>query len=292
MTQIKQIYLILFILLLFPDRSHATEDPDDLYRQGRFKEAEAAYAQKDMDHPKDIRYRYNKGCAAYQNADLQGAAAAFSSVLKRTTDDDVRFRTVFNLGNTAFTQGDFQSAVEYYRQAILLKPENEDARYNLELALKERQKQKEEESSRHQEEDQEDDSGQKGEHGSDDQNQDQQQQEQPSDQTDKGDRENQTSQDQDGKDQKGESEPGDTSGQDQDQRAGTENPEDLSGDLKSSQQMPGQGQEDKQENSPTTMMERKKAEALLDNIREDPSRILRFQIPEENRHGISSGKDW
>ncbi|MDB4265000.1 VWA domain-containing protein, partial [bacterium] len=41
--------------------SRAAESPDELYRKGRFAEAEKAYAQSDMDNPKDLRYRYNRG---------------------------------------------------------------------------------------------------------------------------------------------------------------------------------------------------------------------------------------
>ena len=40
------------------------------------------------------------------------------------------------------------------------------------------------------------------------------------------------------------------------------------------------------------MLDRKKAEALLENIKEDRSRFLRFQVPEDKKNGVPSGKDW
>jgi hypothetical protein len=40
------------------------------------------------------------------------------------------------------------------------------------------------------------------------------------------------------------------------------------------------------------MLDKKKAEALLDNLQEDRSRFLQFQIPEDKRTGVTSGKDW
>ena len=83
---------ILCFGVFFGTQVLAKENPDELYRQGRFAEAEKAYARSDMDHPKDIRYRYNRGCAAYQNGDFQGAMAAFSSVLRRAKDDEMRFK--------------------------------------------------------------------------------------------------------------------------------------------------------------------------------------------------------
>ncbi len=121
----------------------AAESPDELYRQGRYEEAQQAYAQQDMDHPKDIRFRYNRGCAAFQNGQYAEASAAFSSVMKRTENADLRFKAAFNLGNTAFKQGDYASAATYYKQALVEQPSSENARYNLELTLRTLKKEKE-----------------------------------------------------------------------------------------------------------------------------------------------------
>jgi hypothetical protein len=41
-----------------------------------------------------------------------------------------------------------------------------------------------------------------------------------------------------------------------------------------------------------SMIDKKKAEALLDNIKEDRSRFLQFLVPKEKRQGVESGKDW
>ena len=38
--------------------------------------------------------------------------------------------------------------------------------------------------------------------------------------------------------------------------------------------------------------ERSASEALLDNIKEDRARFLKFQVPEAKGQGKSSGKDW
>jgi len=39
-------------------------------------------------------------------------------------------------------------------------------------------------------------------------------------------------------------------------------------------------------------MDRKKAQALLDNVQEDPSEIMRFMLSDENRENSFSGRDW
>jgi Ca-activated chloride channel family protein len=288
-----------FFVLILSAMALAAEDPDELYRQGRFTEAEKAYTHLDMDHPKDIRFRYNRACAAYQNSDYKGATAAFSSVLRRTKDDETQFKTAYNLGNTAFKQGDFATAVAYYKQAITYNPENEDAGYNLELALIQQEKQKKDKTEDQKKQSREGSSqpqdkeskseDSKGEKDSDKQSQDktpEQKASQGQDQQDKKDRS------ESGK--KGESKQEKSTKQDRDQRAEQESPKDLSGDLEPLQAMPEKGNTEGDKNTGQAMsaVDRKKAEALLDNLKEDRSRFMRFQVPEDKRHGVRSGKEW
>ena len=68
-----------------------------------------------------------------------------------------------------------------------------------------------------------------------------------------------------------------------------DHPTDLSGNLQS-QAVPKEP-EDSSESAKATM-DRAKAEALLENIEEDRSKYLRFQLPPEKRGGVQSGKDW
>ena len=258
--------------------AYAGEDPDELYRQGNFAEAEKAYARYDMDHPKDTRYRYNRGCSAYQNSDYKGATAAFSSVLRRTEDNQIRFKAAFNLGNTAYKMGGFESAATYYRQALLVDPSSEDARYNMELALRAREKQKKEQNEKskkeHEEKNQEKQTSENRQQPKG-KNEEKQDPGKKQDKSDEGKNDNRSA-----NNQKTEEKP----------------PEDLSGELKPLQELP---QEDKKETPDSdkdkkdgASVDRRRAEALLDNIKEDPSRLLQYLIPEEKRHGVSSGKDW
>jgi Ca-activated chloride channel family protein len=112
------------------------QDADELYRQGKYDEARKEYQKMDLENPRDIRFRYNRGCASFKNSDYQGARNSFASVLGRSQDQDVRFRSLFNLGNTAFQEGKFDEAAKLFQQAVLLSPDDQDARYNYELALR------------------------------------------------------------------------------------------------------------------------------------------------------------
>lgn len=61
-------------------------------------------------------------------------------MLRKAENNEMRFRTAYNLGNTAFMQDDFSAAMAYYKQAIFCNPLSEDAKYNLELTLRALQK--------------------------------------------------------------------------------------------------------------------------------------------------------
>ena len=255
------VLLSVLLLLLFSSRGECEEDPDQLYAQGRFAEAAKLYADQDMDNPRDIRYRYNRGCADYQASDFKGAMAAFSSVLKRTDDPETRVKAVFNLGNAAFKKKDFASARGYYQQAIVLDPTNGNARYNLELTLKELEKQKKqaEEKKKQQQENQkkEGDSQKEKEEGEKKPSEDKQQQENKQKKPDQ-------------KKEKGaQKEP-----------------------QKKNEPEPRKPEDQKPEQAPVARMQKQKAEALLDNIKEDRARFLKYQVPEARGRGNPSGKDW
>jgi Ca-activated chloride channel family protein len=279
-------WIILFVVtgIFLPAPVVGAENPDELYRQGRFAEAEKIYARSDMDNPKDLRHRYNRGCANYQGSNYKGAMAAFSSVLRRAKDKETRIKAAYNLGNTAFKQGDFASAAAYYKQVILLDPEKENAQFNLEIALRkldEQKKEKQEEQKT---------SGQKGgkkdpsKPGKPNNNSSEKKGDQKKEQDDKSAGKKP---EEDKKQDKGKED-----GQDSAQKAAQESPKDLSGDLRTDKALPEQRKKEKSHGQAVSLMDKKKAEALLDNVKEDRSKFLELQMQKGKPRGGLSGKDW
>ncbi len=282
-----------FVLaLLFFSPAAGEEGPDELYRQGRFAEAEKAYADSDMDHPKDVRFRFNRGCAAYQNSDYQSAMASFSSVLRRTQDDETGFKTAYNMGNTAFKQGDLESAADHYKKALLFNTKAEDARHNLELTLRALEKQKKDKQEESEQQPQKDGEHQEedGETSKRDQNgknpekaQSEPAEEDPSDQEHPQ-----------GDDQQEESSEQEQTGKPQESRqAEQESPLDLSGDLSAmNNALPEETEQDQDPGHAPFGIDKKRAEALLNNVQEDRSKYIRLRVPQDKRHGVASGRDW
>ena len=280
------LFLSLLLGLIMASRAVAADDPDELYRQGRFAEAEKGYARLEMAHPKDIRYRYNRGCAAYQNSDYQGALAAFSSVLKRGADDEVLFRAAFNLGNIVYKQGDFASAATDYKLAATYNPANKEVKHNLELALRKLKKQEDFKDRQGQQESAQTEKQKKAQEGQLQSDRQTLKEKGPKEGSSQGlaEKDSANSADQDEGQQSGETAEQEGGKSEQD------NPADRSGNLQAFEGLPeGSGNTF---DSAMAAIDRNKAEALLESVKEDRSKYLRFQIPPEKRGGVQSGKDW
>lgn len=106
-----------------------------LYEQGDFAGASAAYALAEVAAPDQPEPYYNAASALAQEGDLEFAVAALHQALK-TADESLQAQAYYNLGNVYYALGQFEQAVSAYQQTLLLRPDDADARYNLELALR------------------------------------------------------------------------------------------------------------------------------------------------------------
>jgi Ca-activated chloride channel family protein len=122
-----------------------------LYRAGRYAEAVEAYREALADGKDSPQLQYNLGTALLRLGRYQEAQSHLQKALGGV-ESEVQRRSFFNLGSRfleesrssgAATQpGELLgSAVEAYKRALRLRPDDEDAKWNLELALREQQRQ-------------------------------------------------------------------------------------------------------------------------------------------------------
>jgi len=83
---------------------------------------------------------YNAGNTRYRQHDTEGAESQLQQSL-RAADGELSEKTFYNLGNTYFGAQDWTKAIEAYKRALLLNPNDLDAKHNLELALQQQQQQ-------------------------------------------------------------------------------------------------------------------------------------------------------
>ncbi len=105
------------------------------YNQGDYSAAVNDYQAAQVAAPDQPEPYYNAGSAYAQAGDLDKALAALQQALK-TANDDLTAKAYFNLGNVYFQMKRFPDAVQAYEQVLLRHPDDDDARHNLELALR------------------------------------------------------------------------------------------------------------------------------------------------------------
>ena len=151
-----QLFLIPAILLVLalgiPRAAHADgpggpgADGDKLYREGRYKEAAAAYEQALRSGKESARLEYNLGTALLAAGQRDEAMTALEHAAQISDDADLRYRALFNLGlgflqRARSSAGQdasqaYMSALDAYRKALRIKPNELDAKWNYELANK------------------------------------------------------------------------------------------------------------------------------------------------------------
>lgn len=165
-------------------------DGNKLYNQSRFAEAETMYKKALEQNPTSPEARFNLAAAyirqsgsADPNADrnpMGDAQKLLSELAQIRTDMTDAERNVarlanYNLGNIAFNNSDFRSAIENYKRALRIDPDDDRARQNLRLAqlkLKEQQQNQDQNQDKNQDQDQNQDQD-KDQNQNQDQNQDQ-----------------------------------------------------------------------------------------------------------------------
>jgi len=80
---------------------------------------------------KEATATYDQALSEYRNDNYAVALDIFENLI---ADGYSSYKLYYNTGNAAFKAGDIPSAILNYEKALLLKPFDEDARYNLEIA--------------------------------------------------------------------------------------------------------------------------------------------------------------
>jgi len=151
-------------LLMRPSRLTAKGRKE--YAGGNHPQALGAFERAARARPQDPRGRFNLGDGLYKNGKYDEAATLFRS-LGENPASPLAQPSRYNLGNALFQKKDYRGAIQGYRDALRLAPDDIDARRNLELALRALKEQQEQEKQQQQQQNQKDQKDQKkdGEQG-------------------------------------------------------------------------------------------------------------------------------
>ncbi len=137
------------------------DDPYEAYEQQHFDQALEGFTDLQVEYPEDPEVALNLGSAHYQMKNFAEADRAFSRAAL-ASDQTLRQEALYNLGNSAYRQGRLEEAVELYKVALELDPEDEDAKYNLEFVRDEIRRRHEEAQQRQEQQQQPPQDGEQG----------------------------------------------------------------------------------------------------------------------------------
>jgi Ca-activated chloride channel family protein len=137
--------IILTIFVLFTALlTHAQEGEvmkgNRYYKEGNYDKAEEAY-QKALSKKENLIARYNLGNTLYKKESIDDAVKSFDGVINATDDPELKTKALYNKGVLLHKGNRLTEAIDAYKQALRLNPDDEEVRKNLQLALQQKKQQ-------------------------------------------------------------------------------------------------------------------------------------------------------
>ena len=134
------------------------KEGNDAYKKANYPAATNSYAKVVQKNPANATAQYNLGNALYKSEKTEEAVAAYDRSLVQLTKPVEKSNAFYNKGVVLHNNKKLPECIIAYKEALKLDPNNEDARQNLQKALKQ---QKEEEKKDKDKKDKDQDKDQK-----------------------------------------------------------------------------------------------------------------------------------
>lgn len=159
-------------------RSHV-KDGNQAYEKGKYDDAEASYKKALEKNPKSKEAQVNLGNSYYKQQRFDDAMRQYGSATTTMKSPQEKSMAAYDIGNSLYSAQKYQDAINAYRQALKLNPNDDDARYNLQMArmkLKQQQQQNKDQKNKNQKKDQQKQNQQQQQNPQNQQNKNQQSQ--------------------------------------------------------------------------------------------------------------------
>lgn len=161
------------------------------YKKGDYSKASSRYRQALEKAPMQLKAQFNLGASTYQEGDYMAAAEQWLKLSQHPDGEQkLKRNAMYNAGNALMKAEKLDEAIECYRQALRLDPNDKEAKYNLSEALRKRQEQQSSNQQNQQNQNQQNNRNQK-----DNQGQNQPGNRNQQDSTDQGEKQQQEGQD-------------------------------------------------------------------------------------------------
>jgi len=134
--------------------SQQAEQAKSLYNENKLDEALVSITSAQVGMPDKPELQYNMGNILYKQGNFEDARTGYQ-VASQDAPRHLALCATYNMGNAAFKAGQIDEAIEAYTNALLIDPSDDEARFNLEIALRARRQSQDQQKQDPQDEDQE-----------------------------------------------------------------------------------------------------------------------------------------
>jgi len=145
----------IFILLSILIQSLLAQDEGILnYQKQNYKAAEEYYESVLQSDDSNSKAYFGKGTSLYMQNDLKNAEISFNESIA-DSEKLLQSKAYFNLGNISYKNNKMDEALQFYKKALELNPDDDEARFNYEF-IKYQKKPEEEKNENKKDEDKKD----------------------------------------------------------------------------------------------------------------------------------------
>ena len=111
------------------------------YNENNYSAAADQYRDALKNSENNVTADYNLGNALFKNNNTEEAIKSYDNAIENSTDSSIRQKAFYNKGVAYQKAKKLPECIDAYENALMLNPKDEDARQNLQRALKEQEKQ-------------------------------------------------------------------------------------------------------------------------------------------------------
>lgn len=105
------------------------------YNKEKYNNATESYSKALQQAPKDVRANFNQGDALFKLNQLDKAKEHYQITANASTNTDIKAKAHYNIGNVLYKQEKWEESAKSYKESLKLNPKDEQAKYNLMMAL-------------------------------------------------------------------------------------------------------------------------------------------------------------
>lgn len=144
--KIKNAVAVLFFMIISnasfsQNAKSAIINGNKAYKENNFTAAEKEYRDALKGSQKNEIADYNLGNALYKNNNAEEAAKSYDNAIQNANNNTIKQQAFYNKGVAYQKEKKLPECIIAYKNALILNPNDEDARQNLERALKEQKQQ-------------------------------------------------------------------------------------------------------------------------------------------------------